>query len=133
MPEPKVPSGYHGVSVVEYFREFDERHFGVGASHVNYPPAESLAKRVGAEITNLDLVANLDEFEVAVHHLIGEDAPETVEKAGSLDVPDPHRCVTVADMVLESFVYADFPPLACFLFIDRETVSCQELLPGQPG
>lgn len=119
--------------MVEYFREFDERHFGVGASHVNNPPAESLAKRVGGEVSDLNLVASLDEFEVTVHHLIGEDAPETVEKAGCLDVTDSHRGVTVTDVVLEPFVDADFPSLSCFLFIDCETVSCQELLPGQSG
>ena len=64
--------------MVENFRELDERHFCVRSSHIDYPPAECLAKGVGGEVPCFDLVAYLDELEMSVHHLARDDAAEPV-------------------------------------------------------
>ena len=72
-----------------------------------------------------DLVAYLDELEVAVDHLISDDAAKPVEETRLADVTDLQSHVALTDEVLEALVYANLPPLASLLLIDGETVPCQ--------
>ena len=119
--------------MVEDFRQLDERHFSVGSCQIDNPPAECLAEGVGGEVPSFDLVAYLDELEMAVHHLVRDDAAEPVEETRLADVTDLQRHVALTDEVLEALVYPDLPPLAGLLFIDGETVPRQELLPRKSG
>lgn len=111
--------------MVEDFRQLDERHFSVGSCQIDNPPAEGLAQGVGGEVPSLDLVAYLDELEVAVDHLISDDAAKPVEETRLADVTDLQSHVALTDEVLEALVYANLPPLASLLLIDGETVPCQ--------
>jgi len=67
--------------MVEKLGELDERHFAVGAGHFNDPAAEGLAEGVGREVLDLDMINGLDLFQVAVHHLAGQDRLVFAEEA----------------------------------------------------
>ncbi len=74
------------------------------------------------EVPCSDLVAHLDELEVAIYHLVRDDAAEPVEEARLANVTDLQRHVALTDEVLETLVDADFPALASLLLVDCETI-----------
>lgn len=86
---------------------------------------------MSGEVWGFDLVAYLNKFKLAVHHLIGENAAEAVEETGLVDVLDMHGRVTILNMALEALVDPDLSTLSGFLLVDCKAVTSQELLPCQ--
>lgn len=118
--------------MVEQFGELDEGHFAVGTGHFDDPAAEGLAKGVGGKVLDLDVINGLDPFQVAVHHLAGQDRLVFAEEARLRLIWTTKRPPAVHDVPLETLVNFDFPALARLFLNEGKGSDVREyLLPAE--
>ena len=106
--------------MIEDFRQFNESHFSISASHVDNPPAEGLAEGVGREVLDPDMINGLDPLEMAIYHLVGQDRSVFAQEARLCRVWTSKSAPAVADMLLEpliDFYLAAFP---CLFLVQGE-------------
>lgn len=118
--------------MVKEFGELDEGHFTVGAGHFDDPAAEGLAEGVGGEVLDLDVIDGLDPFQVAVHHLAGQDRLVFAEEARLRLVWTTKCPPAVHDVPLKALVNLDFAALARLFLNEGEGSGVGEhLLPSK--
>lgn len=118
--------------MVEKLRELDEGHFAVGPGHFNDPAAEGLAEGVGGEVLDLDVIDGLDPFQVAVHHLAGQDRLVFAQEARLRQVWTAKRTPAVHNVPLEALVNFDFTAFARLFLNEGEGSGVGEgLLPSK--
>ena len=115
--------------MVENLGEFDERHLAMLTRRLDDLAAEGLAETMGAKVFDIKVVACLDDFELPVDHLRGEDIAATVEKAILVGVTDIQCVVAVADMPLERGIDLNIAALTRLLLNKREARAVEELSP----
>ena len=90
--------------MVEQLGELDKGHFAVGAGHFDDPAAEGLAEGVGGEVLDLDMINGLDLFQVAVHHLAGQDRLVFAEEAVSSNKQQRGKQIIIAFLAVNQYV-----------------------------
>lgn len=117
--------------MVENLGELDKCHFAMLTRRLDDLAAEGLAETMGTKVLDIKVVACLDDFELPVDHLRGEDIAATVEKAILVGVTDIQCVVAVADMLLKGGVNLDVAPLARLLLDERKVMTIKKLTPPQ--
>lgn len=118
--------------MVEQFGELDKGHFAVGTGHFDDPAAEGLAKGVGGKVLDLDVINGLDPFQVAVHHLAGQDRLVFAEEARLRLIWTTKRPPAVHNVPLEALVNFDFTAFARLFLNEGEGSGVGEgLLPSK--
>lgn len=107
--------------MVEELGEFDEGHFGIRACHVHDPAAEGLAEGVRADVLRPQLIHGLDPFQMAIHHLAGQDRSVFAEEARLRGGRAPKGPPAVPDMLLEALVHLNLPALPGLLLIQGKS------------
>ena len=105
--------------MVENLGELDERHLAMFARRLNNLTTKSLAKTMRAEVFDIEVVARLDDLELAVDSLCGVDCATFGEKAILVEVLNIQGIVAVAYMLLKGGVNLDVAALTCLLLDER--------------